>query len=624
MSQLPPDLRALEEHYELVRELGGTNATVVYLAHVRASGRLVALKTIRHPMAGDAEAAARFTREARMMASLDHPNIVRTLAVEQVGERTIALVMEYLEGGTLREMLRLRGQLEFDRARRVLSDVAQALEYAHARGIIHRDVKPENIFIEATTGRAMLSDFGIARLVEGDSNLTMAGSTVGTPTYMSPEQIDGGTVDARSDVYSLGVLGWELVSGRRPWDGETLYGVIYRQKHEDLASLSIIRPDTPVSLRESIEGAMRKDPAERWRSAQAFLDRMNDVDADGATAEMPTAFVEDLPTLRFAVPPKVPEPRKTQPIEREVVLASSPLVEAPPVEAQESVPPAPVVEKSGGMRRNPLWVAVPAAVALGAAVLVFASREQANHRRDVATFQDSLVSMASGGNVAPAITSRGGTTTTRSKGKASELANPATPVTSPRARAIARRDSLRAIQDSIRAARLRQAPVGRSRDVAVASASPVEQTASAATSNRGTLLQRIAENDVQLNRVYQELIAALRSRDAGAVDELRSQQRAWINERDEACRDGSDDERAACFREQTNRRVEELRARLTEVRGMSRSTTRRRSPPGSVSSSRTVATASMSQQASGRTASGDRMSRGAKLRRWLHARFKIR
>src|SRR5690348_9686076 len=235
---LVPEARWLTERYEFLEELGRGGMAVVYLARERASGRSVAIKVLGMLHAGHADAARRFAREAHTVARFDHPNIVRTLAIEELGGNTVAIVTEYVPGRTLRATLRESGALSFERASAILRDVAAALAYAHGLRIVHRDVKPENIFVHASTGRALLADFGIARSIEGETLLTAAGASLGTPSYMAPEQVLGDAVDERTDVYALGLVGWEMLTGHRPWEGETLYAVLHNQQHERLPSLA--------------------------------------------------------------------------------------------------------------------------------------------------------------------------------------------------------------------------------------------------------------------------------------------------------------------------------------------------------------------------------------------------
>jgi serine/threonine protein kinase/uncharacterized protein YecT (DUF1311 family) len=304
-ADFPSDLRALEREYELIRELGQGGMAAVYLARRRDDGRLVAIKAIRARYLDDPDALQRFTREAATVAGLDHPNIVRTESIEQIGDRAVAIIMEHVPGGTVRDYLREHGSLGAEHVETILRDVATALGYAHRRGIVHRDVKPENVFLDTETGRALLSDFGIARRIDGDAGITLLGAALGTPQYMSPEQIDGQLVDGRSDIYSLGVLGWELLTGRRPWAGESLYGVIYKQKHEDLPRITSLRPRVPANLLFAIEGALIKDKKLRWQTTDEFLDQLTynpppvlaQTFPPGAPPGAPR--VDDHPTVRF-------------------------------------------------------------------------------------------------------------------------------------------------------------------------------------------------------------------------------------------------------------------------------------------------------------------------------------
>jgi serine/threonine protein kinase len=274
-----PDVRwprELDREYECVGELGRGGMAIVYHARDRELGRDVAIKVVRTRYANDAEAVARLAREARTVAHLEHPNLVALHAVKRLSDDSLALVMQLVPGKTLKQTLRDEGPFDPERVERVLRDIARGLAYAHARGIVHRDVKPENIFLDAESGRALLSDFGVAISREADTSLTATGTAIGTPTYMSPEQIDGARVDGRSDLYSLGLVAWEMLTGRRPWDGESLYSVIYRQKHEELPPIEETRTDVPERVRYLIDGLLRKQPSSRWASAERLLHRLND------------------------------------------------------------------------------------------------------------------------------------------------------------------------------------------------------------------------------------------------------------------------------------------------------------------------------------------------------------
>ena len=320
---LSPTARAaLDAGYEVTRELGRGGTAVVYLARERASGTEVAIKLIRSKFLDDEEALARFAREARLVAQLQHPNIVQIRAVLDLDNSELAIVMEHLAGRTLRHLLSRDGFLTPPRAERIIRDIGGALEAAHAAGIIHRDVKPENIFVE-DEGRAVLADFGLARSMTGDTQVTMHGVTLGTPAYMAPEQIDGGVLDARSDIYSLGLVGWEMLSGRRPWDGESLYSILYHQKHEVLGDVRDLRDGVPDTLAEVIARSIEKDPDDRWRDVRALLDAL-----ESATPNRLSSFLlrDTSETMRFVRTPGTPAPM----LSMAELAALIPALEAPP------------------------------------------------------------------------------------------------------------------------------------------------------------------------------------------------------------------------------------------------------------------------------------------------------
>ena len=269
-----PNLGGLGDQYEIVRELGRGGTAVVYLGRDKELERDVAIKVIRSTFVEDEEAMARLVREARTVAGLQHPNIVMLYGTKKLEDNSLALIMQYVPGRSLKDLIRAQGPLTCAQAGHVLVDVGRALSYAHRRRIVHRDIKPENIYVDEEADAARLSDFGIARPWDTDSNLTLPGMALGTPAYMSPEQIDGRDLDGRSDVYSLGLVGYEMLTGRQPWAGENLYTVIYRQKHDELPSLADLRPDMPPHLRRAIEVALKKNRVDRWASASDFLQQV--------------------------------------------------------------------------------------------------------------------------------------------------------------------------------------------------------------------------------------------------------------------------------------------------------------------------------------------------------------
>jgi tRNA A-37 threonylcarbamoyl transferase component Bud32 len=265
---------ALGSAYVLGRELNGGAMSRVFSAWDIALGRPVVIKVLPPMMAG-VDAAARFRREIRLAAQLEHPNIVPLLAAGEVNG-LLYYTMPYVDGESLRARLDRDGPLDPPTVQRVLTELARALDHAHRHGVVHRDVKPENIYLESATGRALLADFGIARPIDAEpaDGLTGTGVAVGTPTYMSPEQMDGPVVDGRSDLYSLGLVGWEMLAGERPWAGESIYSIIYSQKFERLRPIRTVRRDVPMRLRRTIERALAKDPRARWRSGDALASHL--------------------------------------------------------------------------------------------------------------------------------------------------------------------------------------------------------------------------------------------------------------------------------------------------------------------------------------------------------------
>jgi serine/threonine protein kinase len=270
----PPEAAELRQ-YSFLKELGQGGTAVVYLALDREARQPVAIKLLQPSLSTDEETLQRFAIEARTAALLQHPNIVGIHAVKRLRSGSLALVMRYVPGGTLKDLIRTRAPLPLRTVEKVVRDVASALAYAHRKGVVHRDVKPENIFVDAKSGAALLADFGIASTSDSITTLTLHGMAVGTPAYMAPEQIDHVSTDCRADIYSLGLVAWEMLTGRTPWEGESLYGVIYKQKYEQLASPSAYRGDLPAYLCRALETALAKNPAHRFSSVRAFSEAVD-------------------------------------------------------------------------------------------------------------------------------------------------------------------------------------------------------------------------------------------------------------------------------------------------------------------------------------------------------------
>ena len=264
--------RVLSSHYELDREIGRGGMGVVYRARDRRLKRIVAIKVLPPELAFRSEIKTRFLREAETAAQLNHPNIVDIYAVDEA-EGIVYFVMAYITGDNLAKRLHDHGTLGVEETRRTLRDVADALAYAHERGVIHRDIKPDNILIDGQSGRPMVTDFGIARAVsEGDSRLTATGIAIGTPTYMSPEQAAGErTIDGRSDLYSLGVLGYQMLTGEPPFVANSTPAILVKHISETPTSVEQRRSDVPPDLARLIMTLLEKDPVNRLPSAAAVV-----------------------------------------------------------------------------------------------------------------------------------------------------------------------------------------------------------------------------------------------------------------------------------------------------------------------------------------------------------------
>ena len=280
LSPLLVSLRqALDGRYDVERELGAGGMGQVLLGRDVALDRPVAIKVIAPDLASSPASRQRFLREARTVARLRHPNIVAVYAAGEA-DNLLYFVMEYVEGESLRQMLDRDGRAEGERASRavsLLADLARALGYAHAQGVIHRDVKPENVLLDAATGRAMLTDFGVARAFasgadsDADSAVTRTGFVVGSPRYMSPEQAVGEReLDGRSDIYSLGLVGYEMFAGSAPFTGSSPMAVLTKQLTEAPPPLVQRRPDLPLEVSATIDRALSKQPVDRWPTAEEF------------------------------------------------------------------------------------------------------------------------------------------------------------------------------------------------------------------------------------------------------------------------------------------------------------------------------------------------------------------
>src|SRR6476660_3079615 len=264
--------QALGEAYTLEGEIGRGGMGVVYRARDERLQRRVAIKVLPPELAFQSDIRQRFTREAQTAAKLSHPHIV---PIHSVGEGLglVYFVMGYVDGESVAGRIRRRGRLPVDEARRIMGEAADALSAAHALSIIHRDIKPDNILLEGSRGRVMVTDFGIAKALSSSSGATLtgAGVAIGTPAFMSPEQAAGEReIDGRSDVYSLGVVSYQMLTGELPFTAPTVAGILMKQITEPAPDLRTRRPDVPDDLALAVSRCLEKDPENRWPSADAL------------------------------------------------------------------------------------------------------------------------------------------------------------------------------------------------------------------------------------------------------------------------------------------------------------------------------------------------------------------
>jgi eukaryotic-like serine/threonine-protein kinase len=286
-------LRAkLGDRYDFERELGRGGMGAVFLARDRRLNRPVALKVLPAEMADTAAVRDRFLRETRTAASFSHPNIVPVYSIEE-GEGLLAYAMAFVEGESLAERVKRAGPLSIRDTVKLLQDTGYALAYAHGRGVVHRDIKPDNIMLERASGRAMVMDFGISRGIAAapagaTQALTRIGEVVGTPEYMSPEQATGDDVDGRSDLYSLGLTAYFALTGRPAITGATTSKILARQITEQVPPIETLRADVPAALAAAIDRCVMKDPAERFQTGEALVDTLDAAKLSGP--EIPVAI----------------------------------------------------------------------------------------------------------------------------------------------------------------------------------------------------------------------------------------------------------------------------------------------------------------------------------------------
>jgi serine/threonine-protein kinase len=300
MEETEPDIDLAGETlggYQIVEEIGRGGMAVVYKARDPTLERDVAIKVLPQYFAHDRNFAARFEREAKAVARLQHPNI---LPVHSFGrERGLSyIVMQYVDTGTLQD--RLGQPLDLETTVRIVAQIGRALDYAHRRGVIHRDVKPSNVLMHEGEW-ALLTDFGLARMLESTIQLTKSGEGLGTPAYMSPEQGQGAGIDRRSDVYSLGVVLYEMVTGKVPYEATTPMALMLKHITEDLPLPRTVNPELPREIERAIIKSLAKDPDDRYQTAPEMIDALQQALQDTQQAAKADLEEVGLPPLESEV-----------------------------------------------------------------------------------------------------------------------------------------------------------------------------------------------------------------------------------------------------------------------------------------------------------------------------------
>ena len=334
---------AVGTQYVIDAEIGRGGMAVVYRATDARLHRRVAIKVLPPELAFNADVRERFLREAQTAAQLSHPHIVPIYTVDE-REGLVYFVMALVDGETLGQRLLREPRPPTAQVRTILADVADALAYAHSLGVVHRDVKPDNVMLDRATGRAMVTDFGIARAAAGDSRLTVTGVAIGTPAYMSPEQALGEReLDGRSDIYSLGVIGYQMLAGEPPFKAANTPAMLVKHVSEAPRPLQPRCPDAPAGLVNAISRALAKKPEDRWPDANEFRDALSGVrEAAPYDAQPP----------RAAPPPPLsaPMPRNPWDAPRREPLAAAPVPPAVP-----AMPPAPPIPTWGSREDWRRW-----------------------------------------------------------------------------------------------------------------------------------------------------------------------------------------------------------------------------------------------------------------------------
>jgi serine/threonine-protein kinase len=359
----------LGDKYQLVRRIGGGGMAQVFLARHRGHGGVFAVKVLAEYLAQDSRIVARFEQEARTAASLSgHPNIVPIFDIGQ-GNGLHYLIMQYISGEDMANYLRRNGKLTPADAANVVAQTAEALVWSESRRVVHRDLKPANMLLD-TTGRIMILDFGISKIADLADGLTRPGESLGTPYYMSPEQIRGEACDLRSDLYSLGVVFFELLAGRRPFDNDSVTAIHTAHLFTPAPSLLDYDPALPEVCDRVVQKLLQKQREDRYQSPQSFLDELHALGANSGAGLLrpqlnPILEAELLQPITVTHGETATSPRS---------VPRAPIAVETPVPQYATIPSAPVEpapEVSPRRKRKSLWVLVAASVAIVVLLALF-------------------------------------------------------------------------------------------------------------------------------------------------------------------------------------------------------------------------------------------------------------
>ncbi len=349
--------------YKIIRTIGVGGMAIVYEAIDLATGNHVAIKTLKDSISDNPQALRRFINESKAVAMLSHPNIVKILDVSVKTEHKF-IVMEYINGITLREYMTRKGALNWREALAFITQILLALDHAHMKGVIHRDIKPQNIMV-VEGGVIKVADFGIAKIPDAET-VTMIDHAVGTIYYISPEQAKGKKIDSRSDIYSLGVMFYEMVTGKLPFTAENAYAIMHKHINESPTPPTKLNPKLPLGIEQIILLAMEKSVSDRYQSASQMIRHIYRIQRDPTTIFQTQKPAPRTPTAEVAI-------QRTKENDEAYESEKRPIVR--PTQGQNSPVKRPMPQKpssSGKKKRTPEYVPFSVVIVICVAFLALA------------------------------------------------------------------------------------------------------------------------------------------------------------------------------------------------------------------------------------------------------------